>query len=573
MKQIRKKLFVLLVMALLLTWMPMLVQAEETAERENVLLNQPFTVTVQPSDTMFFEFTAETEGYYSFYSESGEGNLNIHWNGKIYYGDGVDTQYLGRNYPYILAVWNDSDTVQTYTLCVREAVPVEKIVFEQDHYYGFPGESKRIIVSLYPVWSIPEEPIFTSSDEDVVYYDPIGSRYVTLADPGIATITATTQNGVSAQCTVTVHDYEPIQVGDSETITLVHGEEKRYEFTPETDGEYIFYMPRGNFIHTGEDEYGSYGYTEDFSLSIEQDGVSVGEIRGSIDYRGVSCEMIAGNTYILRARNDWGQQGEIMGTVTIDELIPPKSISITSENEEDMLVAGVGSIVLSYKLEEGSPSWIRWDDTVTWSVSDESVLYLVDTGSDSVLVMAFSAGKATVTATLENGISASYEVIVSECIDYGIISGDGAIIMSGTDDTLSVHIDAPFEKFAWHVYIDGAEVPSQNYLAVKGSTIITLDSEYLTELEPGWRCLTVYFSDGYASALFEIREKPEYVPGDANGDGKVNGKDGVLLAQYLAEWDVTINTDAADVNGDGKVNGKDGVLLAQYLAEWDVALG
>lgn len=58
-----------------------------------------------------------------------------------------------------------------------------------------------------------------------------------------------------------------------------------------------------------------------------------------------------------------------------------------------------------------------------------------------------------------------------------------------------------------------------------------------------------------------------------NGDGKVNGKDGVLFAQHLAEWGVTINMDAADVNGDGKVNGKDGVLLAQYLAEWDVTLG
>ena len=61
--------------------------------------------------------------------------------------------------------------------------------------------------------------------------------------------------------------------------------------------------------------------------------------------------------------------------------------------------------------------------------------------------------------------------------------------------------------------------------------------------------------------------------GDINGDSKINGRDGILLAQYLADWDVTINLDAADVNGDGKVNGRDGILLAQYLADWDVTLG
>ena len=76
-----------------------------------------------------------------------------------------------------------------------------------------------------------------------------------------------------------------------------------------------------------------------------------------------------------------------------------------------------------------------------------------------------------------------------------------------------------------------------------------------------------------AVIFMDVGQDVHFTGGDVNGDGKVNGKDGVLLAQYLAEWDVTINVDAADVNGDGKVNGKDGVLLAQYLAEWDVALG
>ena len=49
------------------------------------------------------------------------------------------------------------------------------------------------------------------------------------------------------------------------------------------------------------------------------------------------------------------------------------------------------------------------------------------------------------------------------------------------------------------------------------------------------------------------------VPGDINGDTKVNNKDVTRLLQYLAQWDV-------------KVNNKDVTRLMQYLAHWDVEI-
>ena len=63
-----------------------------------------------------------------------------------------------------------------------------------------------------------------------------------------------------------------------------------------------------------------------------------------------------------------------------------------------------------------------------------------------------------------------------------------------------------------------------------------------------------------------------YIPGDTTGDSIVNAADAVLLAQYLAKWDIDINLDPCDCNGDGTVNAADAVLLAQYLAKWDVTL-
>ena len=55
--------------------------------------------------------------------------------------------------------------------------------------------------------------------------------------------------------------------------------------------------------------------------------------------------------------------------------------------------------------------------------------------------------------------------------------------------------------------------------------------------------------------------------GDANDDGKINLDDVVVLAQYVAEWDIECNEAALDTNGDGTVNLDDIVHLAQYVAE------
>ena len=60
--------------------------------------------------------------------------------------------------------------------------------------------------------------------------------------------------------------------------------------------------------------------------------------------------------------------------------------------------------------------------------------------------------------------------------------------------------------------------------------------------------------------------------GDVNGDGSINNRDLGLLQQYLNDWDVTIDAEAADVTHDGKLNNRDLGLLQQYLNDWDVTL-
>ena len=63
----------------------------------------------------------------------------------------------------------------------------------------------------------------------------------------------------------------------------------------------------------------------------------------------------------------------------------------------------------------------------------------------------------------------------------------------------------------------------------------------------------------------------EFILGDVDGSGEEpNNDDLIILAQYLANWDVDINYEAANVDGDpnGNVNNDDLIRLAQILAGW-----
>lgn len=72
-----------------------------------------------------------------------------------------------------------------------------------------------------------------------------------------------------------------------------------------------------------------------------------------------------------------------------------------------------------------------------------------------------------------------------------------------------------------------------------------------------------------AKCVLATEDEKEYTP-DMNNDSAVDLQDVVLLAQYVAGWEVEINKAAIDVNGDGNVDLNDVVLLAQKVAGWDV---
>lgn len=58
--------------------------------------------------------------------------------------------------------------------------------------------------------------------------------------------------------------------------------------------------------------------------------------------------------------------------------------------------------------------------------------------------------------------------------------------------------------------------------------------------------------------------------GDLDGNTKIDVKDAMLLAHYVAKWDgVELDLDACDLNADSTVDQADAMILARYVAGWD----
>ena len=114
-------------------------------------------------------------------------------------------------------------------------------------------------------------------------------------------------------------------------------------------------------------------------------------------------------------------------------------------------------------------------------------------------------------------------------------------------------------------------------------TVLNLTFTVLEEVEDGFAEVTI--TDRMIGSIDgDTEESLEFsvtsggvnvvnsIPGDVNGDGKVNGMDLLRLKRYVSGQNVTIDEVASDVNGDGKVNGMDLLRLKRYVSGQNVTL-
>ena len=88
-----------------------------------------------------------------------------------------------------------------------------------------------------------------------------------------------------------------------------------------------------------------------------------------------------------------------------------------------------------------------------------------------------------------------------------ITAGDGAVVTQGEKKELSFTSDASFADFL-RVELDGNTLEEKNYTKKEGSTIITLNRDFVATLSVGEHTLSIVSKSGTATAKFTVKAKP-----------------------------------------------------------------
>ena len=96
-----------------------------------------------------------------------------------------------------------------------------------------------------------------------------------------------------------------------------------------------------------------------------------------------------------------------------------------------------------------------------------------------------------------------YAEDVQERREYQVIEGANQEYTINKNNELTFKVDADYNLFA-KVYIDENLVDESNYKVTEGSTIITLNKEYVNTLNNGKHTLKVEFNDGEANTKFSV---------------------------------------------------------------------
>ena len=286
-----------------------------------------------------------------------------------------------RSCNFIIKAFTDNET-QT------PVVEVESVSLNKSEMTLTEGESETLAATVTPENAENKSITWSSNNEAVATVDANGT--VTAKSAGTAVITATSTNGKSAGCTVTVEKKQipvtEVRLSES-TVGIVEG--STYKLTATV-------LPENT--------------TDSKSVSWSSSNSEV----ATVDANGTVTAKRAG-TVVITATSTNGKTAGCTVTVSrkeipITEISLDKSSATLTEGETTTLVATV------------LPENTTYGKSVKWSSSNVAVATVDLMGK----VTAKSAGTAIITATSENGKTASCTVTVNKKDTYtGLRDVDG----------------------------------------------------------------------------------------------------------------------------------------------------
>ena len=288
--------------------------------------------------------------------------INSPYNG---WNDFSNKSYGGN---FIIKAFTDNETT---------TVDVEKVSLNKSATTLTEGESETLTATITPSNATGDKTVkWSSSNEAVATVDSNGK--VTAKKAGTAVITATSSNGKTAGCTVTVKQKEIAITGiglNKSTTSLTEGESETLTATIAPSNA------------TG-DKTVKWSSSNEAVAAVDSNGKVTAKKAGTAVITATSSNgKTAGCTVTVKQKE-----------IAITGISLNKSTTSLTEGESETLTATI------------TPSNATGDKTVKWSSSNEAVATVDSNGK----VTAKKAGTAVITATSSNGKTAGCTVTVKQ---------------------------------------------------------------------------------------------------------------------------------------------------------------
>ena len=281
---------------------------------------------------------------------------------------------------------NDPSSVQvsggqiTVTDPTPPDVPVTGLTLDRHEVSLTTGDSDTLVATITPDNATDQTVVWSSSDHTVVAID--GNGNITAMKAGTATITATSANGISDSCVVTVTDPTPPDVpvtgltldrhevnmttGDSDTLTAT--------ITPDN----------------ATDKSVAWSSSDSTVVAVDENGNITAMKAGTATITATSANNISDSC-----------------VVTVTDPTPPDVpvTDLTLDRHEVNMTTGDSDTLVAAITPDNAT-----DKSVAWSSSDSTVVAVDENGN----ITALKAGTATITATSANDISDSCVVTVTD---------------------------------------------------------------------------------------------------------------------------------------------------------------
>lgn len=430
------------------------------------------------------------------------------------------------------------------------------------------GEQYQLKVNTIPD---PTSSIMTweSSNEAVAAIDNTG--LVTAKEHGSVTITAKTDNGLSASCTISVITPATSLTFEKNIVELYVGESEQLNLTV---------LPIDT---TDKVTYTAYAYSD--AAIVNNDGK-------------VTAQKIGSTTITATASNG------ATATCTVKVIDYPTIVTgvTLDQTKYDMKTGEV------FKLNATVVPSNATDKSITWASTDSSVASVSEAGT----VSAVGAGKAVITATSGNGVIAACEVTVtgvastnlsriyipeifdakSEIINVPVMiehnPGISFINFSVSYDKekmepLEINNGALFESVMGSIDAENGKIKlifSSDTDITKSGVLAKIKfkrknmEEDITDLSVSYypdgvmnkkqKRIALKMSDGRLNAYRST------ICGDVDENRKVDFADALYFKRYLANWsryqDISLKT--ADIDSNNAITTADLIILERHIAGW-----